>query len=483
MAKWDSDVLRMPWTGEFSPGQLGDNALISTLAIVFDNAGDRDAIVEAIRLTWFMESAARRASIPSAQIKQQRTRAGNVLNGMQNYGLVDDHYRLTELGDELLVDPSDEHRNQAFVGFLLKHRRGLELLDVVRDLSQRGIAISNDALRKELRSRGYKVTTNSGDAGKLRQWLGTAGVVNDKWFIDESQLSAITGTPLSVVAEWQSLTKAQRAFLATIRRLSETRGKTPVPSPELLDFVLDEHGAIYDEGQVKKVYQALSGAGWIEHSVKASGRGGKGGLIAATDKLIDVDFELLVGFRPGDLPADLRAVLTTPLEAIYDNLKSKDDHVKGIALELLAVNMASDLGLLPLRMRVRGVRTGGAEVDLVAEGAHLHFSRWLFQCKNTKSVDVGVLAKEVGMATLLQSQVIVIATTGTVSKTVVTYAQRVSETTPFQVVLADRDVLNEYQSGGPQALRNRFREGARRTMQLKRPQVIDTLEELAEDDS
>lgn len=483
MAKWDPDVLRLPWTGEFSPGQLGDSALISTLPIVFGHAGDREAIVEAIRTIWFKTSAAKRAGNPAAQLKQQRTRAGNVLNGMQNYGLVDDHFRLTELGQELLVDPDDDHRNREFVGFLLKHRRALELLDIVRDLKQRGISVTNDALRKELRARGFKVTTNSSDAGKLRQWLGTAGIVNDKWEIDEEQLASITGTSLSVVAEWQCLTRVQRAFLATIRRLSETRGKAPIPSPELLDFVLDEHGPVFDEGQVRKIYQALSSAGWIDHTVKPSGRGGKGGLIRATDKLIEVDFELLVGFRPGDLPADLRAVLTTPLDEIYANLMSNDDHVKGMALELLAVNMASDLGLVPLRMRIRGVRTGGAEVDLVAEGAHLHFSRWLFQCKNTKSVDVSVLAKEVGMATLLQSQVIVIATTGTVSKTVVTYAQRVSETTPFQVVLADRTVLDDYQVGGAQALRQRFRDSARRVMQVKRRQVLETLDELSEDES
>jgi hypothetical protein len=109
--------------------------------------------------------------------------------------------------------------------------------------------------------------------------------------------------------------------------------------------------------------------------VKPSGRGGKGGEVSATDKLLDVDFELLVGFRPGDLPADLRAVMTKPLDEIYDDLKAQDTYVKGINLDLLTVNLAIDLGLMPLRLRVRGVRTGGAEVDLVAEGAHLHFSR------------------------------------------------------------------------------------------------------------
>jgi hypothetical protein len=221
----------------------------------------------------------------------------------------------------------------------------------------------------------------------------------------------------------------------------------------------------------------------VSHSVKPGGRGGKGGEIAATDKLTDVDFEMLIGFRPGDLPADLRSAMTTPLETIYENLDSEDTYTKGIALELLAVNLATDLGLMPLRLRVRGTRTGGAEVDLVAESAHLHFSRWLFQCKNTKKVDVGVLAKEVGMAALLQAQVIVIATTGTVSKAVVTYAQRVSQTTPYQVVLVDGTMLGDYRSGGAMTLRHQFQEDAKSVMRQKRTQVLESLEDMGEDES
>jgi hypothetical protein len=478
-----SEPLRIPWTGEFTPGQLGPHALAETLTIVADNAFHRDAIVEAIRLRWFTGAAVKRVD-RAARLRQQQVRSGNVLNGMQRYGLVSREYGLTDLGRDLLAIPDEERRSEQFAVHLLKQRQGFELLDIVRDLQARNTKVSNGSLRAELRRRGYKVSTNSSDMGKLRQWLGTSGVVDDSWQINEARIEEITGTPVAVIGEWQSLTKVQRAFLATMRRLSETRGTRPVPSPDLLDFVREEYGHIFDEGQVRKtVYEPLAKGGWITHKVKKAGRGGKGGEIAATHKLIDVDFELLLGFRPGDLPADLRAVMTKPLNEIYQGLGSTDTYVKGISLELLTVNLASDLGLTPVRLRVRGIRTGGAEVDLVAEAAHLQFSRWLFQCKNTKSVDVGVLAKEVGMATLLQAQVIVIATTGTVSKTVVTYAQRVTETTPFQVVLAQRDTMQKYRSGGSVALRDIFRSNASEAMRVKRPQVIDTLDELAEDES
>ena len=399
---------------------------------------------------------------------------------MQNYGLVTRDFMLTELGNDLADEPDGDRQAERFAAHILKNLQGMELLAIVQDLRQRGVAISNSALRAELRRLHYKVTTNSGDAGKLRQWLAEAAIITTDWDVDEVRLAAVAGTSLATIGEWQTLTKVQRAFLETIRRLSETRGQRPIPSPELLDFVREEHGPIYDEGQVRKVYLALSDGDWIDHSVKQGGRGGKGGEIAATSKLIDVDFELLLGFRAGDLPADLRAVMTTPLETIYRDLDFDDRYVKGIALELLAVNLATDLGLQPVRLRIRGTQTGGAEVDLVAEAAHLHFSRWLFQCKNTASVGVDVLAKEVGMATLLQAQVIVIATTGTVSKTVVTYAQRLSETTPFQVVLVDRAVLASHRVGGAMALRERFHTDAATAMRVKRQQVLETLEDLGD---
>ena len=48
---------------------------------------------------------------------------------------------------------------------------------------------------------------------------------------------------------------------------------------------------------------------------------------------------------------------------------------------------------------------------------------------------MSALSKEVGMATLLQCHVIVIATTGTFSATVRKYAGQVNQTTGFQVVL------------------------------------------------
>ena len=71
-------------------------------------------------------------------------------------------------------------------------------------------------------------------------------------------------------------------------------------------------------------------------------------------------------------------------------------------------------------------------MDLVAEAVQLHFSRWLFQCKNTATVHLADLAKEVGLAVMLRAHVIVLVTTGRFSASVVDHANELAETTIFR---------------------------------------------------
>src|SRR5207248_1337258 len=174
---------------------------------------------------------------------------------------------------------------------------------------------------------------------------------------------------------------------------------------------------------------------------------------------------------------ELRPKLNTSLAEIEANLKSRDKHVKGVALELLALRIATDAGLTPLRFRLRAAQTSGAEVDLVAEGVHLHFSRWLFQCKNTKKVEVADAAKEVGMAVLLRAHVIVLVTTGRFTDTVRTYARDIMDLEPLQIILIDADVLAKYRVGGLAALMDFLHLEATEAMRLKRRHIVEELEQ------
>jgi hypothetical protein len=109
---------------------------------------------------------------------------------------------------------------------------------------------------------------------------------------------------------------------------------------------------------------------------------------------------------------------------------------------------------------------------LIAEGAHLLFSRWLFQCKATKgSVQLHDLAKEIGLAMLLHAHVVVMVTRGTFSTSLREHADKASENTALQVVLIDGKMLTRYKNSGASALLTFLHQTASDTLRLKRPQV------------
>ena len=266
----------------------------------------------------------------------------------------------------------------------------------------------------------------------------------------------------------------QAAFLRTLRRMIEVRGTQELPVKAVVDQAVYEHGRVFRPDQIRaEVTRPLEEAGYIRVTTASTGRGGKSGLVQATEKLLNVNLELVTDFSGVGIPPDLRPLLNTPLEQILQDLDASDRNTRGIALELLALRLAIDLGLMPLRFRERSNKTGGAEVDLLADAVHLHYSRWLFQCKNTKTVDLTDLAKEIGMATMLSGHVVVMVTTGRFASSVRVYAEEVMRTTPLQVVLVEASTLRKYRQSGALSLMGHFHAVAGEVMGVKRSQVTD----------
>jgi transcriptional regulator with XRE-family HTH domain len=460
---------RLPEANEFSPGQI---KLRSVLDLATEHAGDRESLVEAIRQTFFSSAASRRTD-EAARLTQQRTRANNVLIGMKGYGLFDlSQSRLTPAGEGLARVQGDELLATTFAEHILKTPWNIEVLEAVRTLQAQGRRPSKATLQRELESRGFKLPRATTHHTKLLQWLREAGVIDADYEIDQELVAELLGISLTTLGEWESLTREQRTFLKTLRRLADTYGASPLPARDVVSQAKIEHGPIFREDQLAgRVFKPLIEHGWIEQDIAPGGRGGKSGRVAPTAKLLDLTLELLPEGDEWGVPPDLRLKLETPIESIIADLAHESTHIKGVALELLALRLAVDSGLTPLRFRLRAAETGGAEVDLVAEGAQLHFARWLFQCKNTKTVSLADLAKEVGMAVMLRAHVIVLVTTGRFASSVQTYAREVMETQPLQVILIDKKIIASYQNGGTGSLMTFLHETAEATMRLKRTQI------------
>ncbi len=89
---------------------------------------------------------------------------------------------------------------------------------------------------------------------------------------------------------------------------------------------------------------------------------------------------------------------------------------KGQLLEAVALHLVRLMGLHFKGWRVRGIETGGAEVDLIADHLDGKFARYQFQCKHRGTVDAQHVDREVGVANKLNSSVIVMVTTGKVTQ-------------------------------------------------------------------
>lgn len=461
---------KLPNMNEFSPGVLDDNNVRRLLARLAPLEGNKAGMVSLIATSY-----AKIQATPSEG--QRKARANNVLIGMSQCGLVEKEGedvapRFTELGKELLALPDDESANACFARHLLENCHGLELVDVVGVIRARGEAVTLQEIREELRARGFVVTENEGNSAKIRQWIESTGAVDKNWNIKDDLLHALVGAKSSVLAKWNGLSRAQRAFLEQARYQAAHHSNDWMAVRHIKKVSESAYGrTIFPEGRLRaEVVEPLVSDGWIEARGTGEGRGGDSGDVRPLTQLTDLKITLPVDGASG-IPADLRDKLSIPLEQIFEDLKSPNTGVKGLALELLALRLTRDIGLFPVCFRERSAKTHGAEVDLVANGVQLHYSRWLLQCKNTEKVDVHDIAKEVGMAVVLKAHVVVLVTTGRFTRAVRTFADGLASSSANQAILIDADLLKKYRETGGHAVIDWLKINAYRVLTLKEPQV------------
>lgn len=461
---------------EFSPGQLGTNDIQFLLRLISDGSPAREDVAERIKLNApkIHETAKKNAT-------QGRQRALNVLIGARQCGLltnINPNVDLSDIGKSILSAATAKQASDQFAKHLIENCHGAQLFDIVQMIRARGLPVTGNAIRDELANRGYEVTENEGNASKIRLWIEPSGVVDGSWQIDEVKLNELVGLSSSTLAQWLSMSRARRVFLEQVKRTS------PGPTIEWLPVrgikaACEAHYGrhIFPTGRLRdQVISPLVDGGWLEARGTGSGRGGDSGQVKACSKLLDVSIRLPVE-DIGRIPSDLRPLLSTPLAEILVDLNSTDTDVKGRALELLALNIVRDLGLTPVGFRVRSTKTSGAEVDLIAESASLLFSRWLIQCKNTpaSSLSVDQIAKEVGMATILNAHVLVLVTTGSVGRVVRQFANGIARTTSLQTIFIDREVIERYSASSGSKLIDIVQRSARETMMMKQEQRSEVL--------
>ncbi|HIE12543.1 MAG TPA: hypothetical protein EYP63_03815 [Desulfotomaculum sp.] len=422
MAKSD-----LPFGSEFSPSQID---LIRILEMAQEHSGDWHALEDSIRQEYF-------DSHPTSEYNRRKL-ANNCKLGMIAYGVLTRGGHLTEFGKELFsLKETPDKLYELFARHILLNLKGLIVLQTVQDMQVHGEKVELRKLREWLKERGVRFPRGGKHPSIMRLWLEKAGIVTSAdWQIDTQRLEEVVGASSKTLDELSMFTVEQKAFLKTLANL----GGSSYWSNEVEKLAATTYGVKFDEKNLPKtVLYPLERNGYIslERGTKASGRGAKPFRVWLSKKVHTALVVPLIECLESQVHPDLRPLLRKPFMEILKDLSARDKHIKGLALEALGFYLMRLIDLKYVATRLRGETTGGAEVDLIFEGARLLFSRWQIQCKNTKVVSLDDVAKEVGLTFQLKSNVVMVISTGSISSEARKYAQQVMRTTNLNVVLLD----------------------------------------------
>jgi len=419
----------IPFGAQFSPNQVDLSRL---LQIIHDEAGNRGKIAEIIRDEFFATHA-----------ETQRLKlADNTILALRAYELLDeDGATPSALASDLLELAGTLEMYEAFAKHILINLRGISFVETVEIMQAAGEEINLHSLRKRLESRGLHVPRGAVHLSSLRLWLAQAGVfdVDAKrgarlYEVDQARLKQVLGMDVDAISSLSQLTAAQRAFLRALACIPETG---TVVANKVADLATTLYGAEYNHKDLpKSILFPLRDLGYVELTKSTTGRGAKPYEVSRTPKFAQEISNPVLTSAAQQARLVPREFFEQPLTQILLDLGSTDKHVKGRALEFLTIYFTRLLDLDFKGWRTRSVDTGGAEVDVIVEGARFIFSRWQIQAKNTSSVRLGDVAKEVGLAlTFIYSNVVMIVTTGNFTQDAHSYANHVMKTSSLNVIL------------------------------------------------
>lgn len=415
----------IPSAQNFSPNEID---LPRVLELVDENRGDRRGLDEAVRLAFYADRP-----IPSSG----GTVWQNVVLGMIAYGVITPGIEFTDVGERLYgLRQNGAALYREMARHLILNVKGAALIECLLDMQRSGEAVNLVSIRERLEERGIHTSTAGKSVSMLRTWLAKAGLFRSQWVPNAGAYHSILGQSEEDIAALAALTDAQRAVL----RMLASLGPGHYDSSDLRRATEHAHGVRINEKQFPKdVLYRLRDLGYVTVTKK----GGRARTldVVSTDKVAaDVTGPLLD--QIGGIDSALRSLIRMSVADIVSQLDSADRHVKGLALEALGFKLMRVVGLNYMQTRYRPT-SARFEVDLLFDSAHLAYSRWQVQCKNTDRVSVDDVAKEVGLTYYLLSNVILILTRGKVGEDARRYATDVMRKTNLAIVLIDGSDIAE----------------------------------------
>ena len=420
---------------QFEPAKF---SLVEILELCEECQPNRDTLEANISQRYFSQHSKRASSkLASENISKL---AMNCFLSLRAYQLIEDleqkrQYKITPLAEEILSNANNtSFVNRRFAVHILNNLSGMALLKAIDAINARGEQPQLESIIYELKERGYSIKENAIYPSTMRKWLSLAGVFEREYEINWDVVSEILGINKDFIDELYTLTPGQKHFLLSLLSLNI---KEFTPSNKIAEHTRSIYKLrLTTKNLVKKVIEPLANLDLIETEKTTGGRGAIPNNVRLTSK---AQSELLAPFLKS-IANEIRLSeieLNRTFDDVVNDLNNPDKHVKGKALELLAIWMIRLTSLRFTKWRSR--EKGKGEVDVLAASDRFVYSRWQIQCKNTKKVDIDVLAKEVGLTFVTGADVVMVVTTGEFTRDAYQYAYRMMEVSRYYMILLQKD--------------------------------------------
>lgn len=416
----------LPFGSQFSP-----NIVDLPDVLEFTDANEGKPVSEFVRLL-----ADRYFSASSTPEKM----AGNMKIAMTSYGIVTDgDVNLTDMGRELFAIRNTEKLHTAFARKILFYGNGLKLIETLRQLDLNGETATNATVNNALIAQGFQLRQTSNNAQVMKLWLEKADIL-DGWHINEAKLSELTGIESKDIGPLRELPPEQYYFLLALCNASADKSLVATDVRNLatatFNFEFDE------KSFASRVIKPLQDKELIIAEKTTGGRGAKPYMVGLADRTKKEVIEPLLEQFKDQVGSPLVEAYCKSFAVLREEIDSDDKYKKGLALEALAIKIMRIIGLDFVKTRYRDIQIGGAEVDVIFDSVRLGYNRWQVQCKNTATVTIDMVAKEVGLSHMLKSNVIVMMTTGHLTSDARMYARRIMEDMNLCILMLQKEDID-----------------------------------------
>ena len=416
----------MPYGAEFSPDKIKIKELLKLVAKYEGKPADK--LVGAISKKYFNNNCAMGKNCRSSMVAYGILESGGGVN-------------LSSFGKKLVAMKKEADIYDAMAQRIVIDLNGLMFIEAIRTISEKGEHPTLERVTEMLNLIGCeKLSKTNKYVPTMKKWLEKAKVLKG-WNIKEKKLESLSGVKGEEIEVLKGLNHAQICFIRTLCNIDsdEYQNASTIRKLAKVSFNVD----FEEKGFAAAIIKPLEEKNIIEKKAPIGTHGGNAS-----------EIRLLGTVQPSVLPPILQQIeiiagkevlryIQKPLNVLRKEIDADDPYIKGLALEAFAIKMMRIIDLNFAGTRVKGIETGGAEVDIIFDTTRLSYSRWQVQCKNTEKVSLDQVAKEVGLSHVLKTNVIVILTTGRVTKKAKEYAVTIMREMNLCIVFIEKDDIAE----------------------------------------